>query len=117
MRPSTIAFIFSYILEGRARYAGLPLAPLAGIGLWSRLFFGPSVKNRLFMLVLPNLGQFQCSVVTLVIFSCKLNNFEKFNKVFFIQINCICLYRDFISITRNDDMADILHSEAGVTQN
>ena len=29
----------------------------------------------------------------------------------------ICLYRDFISIARNIDMADILHSEGGVTQN
>ena len=29
----------------------------------------------------------------------------------------ICLYRDFISITRNADFADNLHSERGVTQN
>ena len=29
----------------------------------------------------------------------------------------ICLHIDFISITRNVDLADILHPEGGVTQN
>ena len=54
---------------------------------------------------------------------------DKFGKKSFLKLNSvefmefvfsksgICLHIDFISITRNGDLADILHPEGGVTQN
>ena len=70
------SFKFPYYkkLEGRARYAGLILAPAEGFG---RGFFGPSGKKELFTLFVPILGHFWCSVVTSVTFSSNLSNFEK----------------------------------------
>ena len=53
-----------------ARYAGLLLAPAEGFGLWPRLFW---VKKRTYYAVLAH---FWRPVVTLVIFSSDLRNFE-----------------------------------------
>ena len=74
------SFKFPYYkkLEGRARYAGLILAPAEGFG---QGFFGPSGKKELFTLFVPILGHFWCSVVTSVTFSSNLCNFKKIQKI------------------------------------
>ena len=48
-------------------------------GLWpsAKAFVALWAKKGLFMLFLPILGYFRCSVVTSVTFSSNLNNFEK----------------------------------------
>ena len=55
-------FEFLVLLEGTARCAGLLLAPAEGFGLWLKLFFCKTKK--LFMLCVPILGHFWCSLVT-----------------------------------------------------
>ena len=59
-----------------ARYAGLLLAPAES---FARGFFCPLGKKRAWYAVLPILGHFWCSVVTLITFSINLSNLR--NKI------------------------------------
>ena len=64
------------LLEGTARYAGLPLSALA----FGQGFFCPSGKKELLTLFVLMLGHFWCSVVTFVTLSSNSSNFEKNSK-------------------------------------
>ena len=69
----------SETLEDPARYMGLLLAPAEGFGqgFFCLLSFWPKKKKKRLMLFVLIFGHLWCSVVTSIIFSSNLRNFEK----------------------------------------
>ena len=59
---------------------GLTCSSCGGLRPPAEAFFALRAKKGLFMLFLPNLGHFWCSVVTSVTFSSNFSNFEKSKK-------------------------------------
>ena len=76
-------YIYSRVLklyvspEGTVRYTGLLPAPEEGFSLLPRLLKPLGQKKKLLTLFVIILGNFWCSVITSVMFSSYLSNFEK----------------------------------------